>query len=874
MKIAVQLLEREAQLARLSALLAQAESGRGACVLLSGEAGIGKTALLDVFTQRLPLRVIRLLANCDPLQAPRPLGVLADIAPVLMTAPSLVQGATDRSAVFDSMLAALARLPRTAVMICEDVHWADEASLDLLRLIARRVQRFGLLMVLSYRDDGLDAAHPLALLLGDLTGPDVHRLALAPLSLPAVERLVADSRSAGDAATLHRLSAGNPFFVSELIASAAQAGAASHGALPPTVRDAVQARLLRLSASVREMVQVASLEATRCEWSLLEHLFGDAVRELRAAATGGLLVDEGAALRFRHELGRQAVVESLSPSARQAWHRRTIEHLAAVPDAAPARLAEHALRSGDAALVRRWGMPAAAQAERAGASREAAQLYSSLLAQLSLAPAERAPLYEAWSRASHRMGDVPAAIAAREQALRDRIELGEVEAEGDNLRWLARLHWLAGNRGQALALSERALQRLSSIAPSVALAWAMAIRAGLHMTAEEDGAAIDFAQRAVDLGVRLGDIEVQIHALNTLGDAQQYEAPDWREKLERSLALALAHRFVEHAGRAWSNLVSTAVVAGDYPTARRYAAEGIAFCSERDLDFWCDYLRAWLARVDAECGDFNAARGLVDAVLGRARAAPVARISVLIAQAALQLRRGAPESQLLIEQVWLEAQATGEHQRVAPVLALRVEAAWLAGDARQMVLLAHEGLADSVAHGSRDNAGLFAAWLVRAGERAAVDAAGVDWPQRFALEIDGRWPQAAAVWDGLGCRYRQALALLEGNADAVRAALLALEAIGAGPAARLARQRLQQLGEKVPRGPRLRTRDDALGLTPRERQILGLLAEGRSNAAIAASLARSTRTVEHHVARLLAKLGASNRAEAVRMAGAALPREK
>ena len=870
---AMQLLERAGSLARLDELLARADAGYGACALVSGEAGIGKSALIEAFVEGLPAHVIRLVAGCDPLQTPRPLGLLSDIAPILMPSLSVrAYAATERSALLEQVLTALARLPRCAVLVCEDIHWADEASLDLLRLLVRRVQRFALLIVLSYRDDDLDFGHPLARLLGDLIGPQVLRIPLAPLSLQAVAQMVAKQAAAADAATVFKLSGGNPFFVTELLASTAGDAAVIDDLLPPTVRDAIHARLLRLPARLREMAQVASLVPGQCEWSLLNGLFGDVAELLQQPAAAGLLRDDGATLRFRHELARQAVAASLTPAVAQAWHRRLLDQLLKqTPAAAPARLAHHALHSGDVDLLRRWVEPAAAQAAQVGAHREAARLYASLLTEVKLAPAERAPLCEAWARASHAISDVASAIAAREQALQDRIALGDIVAEGDNLRWLARLHWIRGDRTQAMAHSDRSLERLGSVAPSGALAWALAIRAGLHMTAEEDDAAIAYAERALALATELGAVEVQVHALNTLGDAQQYLASDWRDKLERSLALALEHGLLEDAGRAWANMVSTAVVAGNYPTARLDAGAGITFCSERDLDFWTDYLRAWLARVDAECGDFDRADAVAAALLARPQVAPVSAVSAVIAKAAAALRRGAADAPALIERAWHDAQATREHQRIAPVLALRVEAAWLSGDARSAAAFAIAGLTDSIAHGSRDNAGLFAAWLARVQPRDTIHAEAVPfaWPQRFALEIDAQWPQAAEAWAALGCHYREALAWLEGDAAQLHQALRQLEALGAQPAARLARERLARLGEHVPRGPQPRTRADVFGLTPRERQILDLLAQGHSNATIAARLVRSPRTVEHHVARLLTKLGASNRAEAVRLAQAA-----
>lgn len=226
----MELLEREGPLRELEAALEDALAGAGRVALVSGEAGIGKTALIEAFTRAHRNTVRVLWGACDALFTPRPLGPLFDMAgqtggPLL----AALNSDANRNVIFSAMLAELQRRP--TLLVFEDVHWADEATLDLLRFLGRRIARTSALLVLTYRDDELGPRHPLRLLLGDLTAPNyTRRIAVAPLSEAAARTLVGERRI--DVAALHRQTGGNPFFISEVL----EAGG---GGIPSTVRDAV-----------------------------------------------------------------------------------------------------------------------------------------------------------------------------------------------------------------------------------------------------------------------------------------------------------------------------------------------------------------------------------------------------------------------------------------------------------------------------------------------------------------------------------------------------------------------------------------------------------------------------------------------------------
>src|SRR5215469_7422034 len=232
-------------------LLERSEQLKVLSETLAGEAGIGKTALLRRFCADVDGSARVLWAGCEPLFTPRPLGPVLDLA--VMIGGEVAARAADGARPFD-VAAALLRELRSAgpsVLVLEDVHWADEATLDVVRLAGRRVADVPVLLVLSWRDDELGPSHPLRIVLGDLPGSDlVTRLELAGLSPQAVAEL---ARPAGiDAGELHRRTAGNPFFVTEVLAT-------GPGPVPHSVRDAVLARAARLGDPARDLLDAAAV---------------------------------------------------------------------------------------------------------------------------------------------------------------------------------------------------------------------------------------------------------------------------------------------------------------------------------------------------------------------------------------------------------------------------------------------------------------------------------------------------------------------------------------------------------------------------------------------------------------------------------------
>ena len=256
------LLERDAELGRLREALGRAGRGRGSVVLVSGEAGIGKTALVRAFADAARTQARVLAGVCDDLGTPRTLGPFRDMAragggPLVAAADA----GAERDAVFDAVHRELAAEP--TVLLVEDLHWADDATLDVVRWLAWRIAELPSLLVVTYRDDELAADAPMWRVLGALARQDTLRLELRPLSAAAVREL---SGAAGaDPGAVLGATGGNPFFVTEVLAN-------PEVAVPATVRDAVLARLDGLGDATRRALQLLSVVPGRAERWLAERL--------------------------------------------------------------------------------------------------------------------------------------------------------------------------------------------------------------------------------------------------------------------------------------------------------------------------------------------------------------------------------------------------------------------------------------------------------------------------------------------------------------------------------------------------------------------------------------------------------------------------
>jgi DNA-binding CsgD family transcriptional regulator len=852
----MELLEREQCFAELTGWL-QAAAERGGCIaLVAGEAGIGKTVLLQEFSrqQREP-RV--LWGACDALFTPRPLGPLHDIGRQTQGAllAALNSGAT-RDAIFSAALDELSR--EKTLVVFEDMHWADEATLDLLKYLGRRIQGTYAMLAVTYRDDEVGSRHPLRYVIGELPHASVRRMLLSPLSESAVAQLA--RRAKRPLKGLHSLTGGNPLFVTEVLAAAADT-------VPSTVRDAVLARAVRLPPQARDIAELVCVVPGKAEIWLLEQAARLSDEGIEGCLSIGMVRFEDGSLAYRHELARRAIEGSLSRPRLRSLHENVLAVLAARPNIPAARLAYHADGARNAAEVLRLAPMAAMQAALVGAHREAASHYQIALRYADgLIPVERAHLQEQLSYEYYLTSQHERAIEVQRSALEIWRASEERIKEGSALRWLSRLSWFAGRRAEADQYAADAVATLQALPQSPELAMAYSNRAQLDMEAHEIDSAIGWAQRTIALAEPWANHEILSDALNTLGTARLIagDTSGWAD-LDRSLQLALAGGFQGPIARAYTNLCAMAVSRRQYGPASRYLRQGLEYCERHELDSWWLYLVAYSVRMKFEQGNWSGASDDAEIVLRHSRTTPVTRIPTLRVLGHLRIRRGDPGVSEPLEEARALAGTIPELQRIGTLAAAYAEAAWLAGD-RAGVLREVKPAYEMVRH-RRDPrmTGELAAWLWRVD---GLEQLPTEIPEPNALEISGDWRGAARAWNELGCPYEQAFVLgLYGTETEQREALAMLDQLGAAPAAQALRRQMRARGIRaVPRGSRTSTRRNSLGLTRREAEILALLSEGLRNAAIARRLFVSTKTVDHHVSAILTKLGVPSRAEAVAMA--------
>jgi DNA-binding CsgD family transcriptional regulator len=855
-EITAELFERAQSLSTLEDSLSTVrDSSSGRLVFVGGEAGVGKTALVRVFCDRHSESARLLSGACDALFTPRPLGPLLDVTRT--TGGDLAALVEDGARPHEVATALIEELEAHAptILVLDDVHAADEATLDVLRLLGRRVEGVPVLIVATYRDDELERAHPLRIVLGELGREDsVVRLKLAPLSPEAVAELAAPHEI--DVEELYRKTGGNPFFVTEVLAG--------ESGIPESVRDAVLARATRLSEPARALLDAVAVVPLQADLWLLEAIAEEAVTQLDECLGSGMLAPDRDGVAFRHELARLAVEESLPPNRLVALHRKALEALSDPPSGQPdlARLAHHAEGARDAEAVLTFAPEAAERAASVGAHREAAAQYARALRFAEVASDERrAELLERRSYECYLTDQFAESVSAQRQAVELHRQLGDSRKVGVALCSLARRVACGGGTEESDKASLEAIAVLEPLPPGRELAFAYGVASAICMDREDAEGTFRWGRRATELAEQHDDAETLAYTLNTLGTAMLLGGDlEGVELLDRSLEIAEREGLEDHAGRAFIHFGWVVARNRAYLLEDRVTA-GLEYTSERGLDLWWLYLNAYRARADLDRGRWDEAAASAAFVLGNPRDAVVLRTLALIVLGLVRARRSDPEVWPPLDEALELTESSDDPQCVATLAAARAEAAWLEGDHGRVAVETETAFDLARERRSLWASGELALWRRRAGIQEEIPAQA---PEPYALELAGDAAGAAALWNEMGCPYDAALALADADENqALRAALDELQILGARPAVAIIARRLRARGVRgLPRGPRASTEKNPAGLTLREVEVLKLVGQGLRNAEIAERLFVSEKTVGHHVSAILRKLEVPTRRHA------------
>ncbi|MGN6867132.1 MAG: ATP-binding protein [Solirubrobacteraceae bacterium] len=850
------LLEREDALGVLAGALEAARSGSGAMVLVSGEAGIGKTSLLRAVrdTGGLPFY----LGKCEPLSIPEPLGPVRELAEAA--------GAGERPELESGERRALARVLVTALTAhgaamaaVEDAHWADPATLDVLRILARRVEEVPLALVLTLRNDELAANPPLARLVGDLaTESRVSRIELAPLSMEAV-RMLAGADGA-DAREVARVTGGNPFLVVEMLAAPDR--------LPASVRDATMARVSRLSSDARGLVDLAAVVGERVPAALLDVLAPEQASAVEEALARGVLTDDGATLGFRHELIRRSIESALSTPRRTALHASVANALAAREEADHARIAHHADAAGLGELAAQHAALAAVAAERVGALYEAGRQFERALRLGNPDEAQRIDLLIRYARAINFSGRaLDEARSAAQEAVGLADAAGDRRAGGRARAVLSATLWSLDRLTESRTAAAAAVTLLTGSGALEELARAHAALLRIESIAFDPAAAIVRGQEALAAAAEASLDEARIDMLISLGLAHGHRGSgEARPLLEQARREASIAGTAIQVIRAHVNSVSVASDARNGAWADRVANEAFARFDEFETTIPRQYLTVVHARTLLDRGRYDEA--LARLVEGRRDWHGGVVLADAI-ESLVQARRGQgdPRARLLAALAEIEGLPPGwRHMFLHAALA---EVAWIAGHLEEVREHARVGLAAPYARQLVRPAADALLWAARAGQRIEPDPLAVPLPVPVARELAGDWRTAIDAWRALEAPYEAALAALPADDRTAREAMMSLQRLGAAATARAFAREREARGAASLRGPRRSTLSNAAGLTRREQDVLRVLAGGATNPQIASMLHLSERTVAHHVSAILSKLGASTRTAAVENARAA-----
>jgi DNA-binding CsgD family transcriptional regulator/tetratricopeptide (TPR) repeat protein len=853
------LIERESFLDSLKAIFSNINLGQGHCVFVSGEAGIGKTSVVATFTSNIHKHHKVLWGTCDALFTPRPLAPLYDVAWQLRS--DLWKNdweLKDRTVLFMEFLEELRSQMQTTVIVFEDVHWADEATLDFIKFFARRISRLRCMLIITYRDDEIHTYHPVRNILGQLNTSSFSRIQLPRLSESAVTMMAEKKGYSGH--EVYLISGGNPFYVTEILSSYSPG-------IPDNIKDAILNTYRRLNQQTQQVLALLAVIPNSLEANYLQKLEPDYHDYVETCFQSGILLVRDGRIFFKHELFRRAIETSLSPLKRVYLNKRVIDVLEDTlrQKGDIERIVHHAKNANEYELVVQYVPLAAARAASLGAHKEAATLWQTGIEYYQgNDPEVLMELYTRFAYECYLTTNIKQAIVYTTKTLSLLMDQHDINKVGNCQRFLSRLWWLDGDTVKAEKFGMQALELLQSQQPSPAKAMAFSNMAQLKMVLDQPDESLKWGRQAIAIAREINDPESLSHALNNVGSIEINIQPSYENGLallEESLSIALRESLHEHAARAYSNMVSNLIEVKNYTLATRVLDEGIRYCEERNLDFWRSNLSSGEATLHLESGSWKKGLEIATKLLNNNYQIPVFSLNAMTVVALIKMRTTDENVYQLLTLAKAKAFETHELQRILPCLSAILEYEWLTGDSlvSQREIDQVISIIDRCIYNVENNK--FAFWLFRArGQQIGIKRIFPGYS--FGSVIKAQ--KSAIFWKKIGCPYAEAIALCDGNEEDRRNAIKITHELGAYRTCEKIKHEMRAAGIKsIPRGIRKTTQSNVAFLTVREVDVLGLLKDGLKNKEIAKRLYISVKTVDHHVSSIFFKLEVNSRAKAV-----------
>jgi DNA-binding CsgD family transcriptional regulator/tetratricopeptide (TPR) repeat protein len=909
------LIGRDDLLALADRRLASAADSHGELLFLAGEAGIGKTRLLREIAKRAADAGFAVIGTgASPGDSEVAAGMLTELSAELRrnehTAGAGVRiaerirqvsdGDPDRQrrllvADLTEVFETVANCPWPMMVMLEDLHWADDLTLEVLGRLSRRAQSLPILLVGTYRSDELYPRVPMRVwrtrLLNQRHAEEVRLARLSRDDTAAMAAAIASTvLSTSVTGAVFDRSDGIPLHIEEFLAAA---GGAS---VPDTLADAVLARAEQLSESARALAGTASVIGRIFDLDLLTAITGDAPETIDAGLrelTERFFVQphqDRSTYDFRHALIRDALYADLTPHRRRELHARAAE-AAVAARFADAFVSDQYERANLPAIAYRYALTAAAEATGMSAQREAVELYrrAERTMPADTPDATRADLLVELASALAAIDDNAAAAEAYRSAYQLYLALGDNVAAAAVVPLLVQVrHLLGADLDERTGTLRAALQLIAFRTDGEA----QEVRANIHaelsaayMLDRRLAEAIEDGELAQSIAVEDCDRAMRCNLDATLGSVLLFSGrmdEGWR-LLEDSIGRAEGWRFENQAARGYRMIGTSASMLVEYDIAERWLREGIAYAERVERFNDRHYMAAHLAHVLWATGDWNGAKVEAQAALADGRGGITTRVTALhvlgfLAMGRCDFRTAAAA---LGEAAEL-GEGMHELQRISPAWWGLAETALRQGDHRAAVEWCEKGFAASAR--VHDAAYLFP--YVVTGTRAHLAAsdttAARDWVTRSSeplvergipgtlAAIDHAWG-LVHLHEGQTGKARDALAsaaaawssrrrFLEGTEvllDQARCATRSRRPADAAAFSVEAHMLLSEVGAAVAPPP---TRSPSL-LSAREIEVARLVATGATNREIASALTIAPKTVAAHVEHILTKLSVSRRAQ-------------